>query len=116
MCSARSCILKHVCNAAPYRIDILAYAGIEEAVFDQALQQMSADLPTTPDGLVKVENAMIDPLLAEVVRPDLRLRLWKAMWQLVYVLLRASSAWGIEAGANGDGRVAKPVAVPDPGQ
>lgn len=98
--------------AATYRIGILDSAGIQEDVFDQVLHEMSTDLPTTPDGLVKVETEMIDQLLAEIVRPDLRLSLWKAMWQLVYadekladaeiaLLIRATSTWGIEAGADG---------------
>lgn len=103
--------------AATYRLGILDHAGIEEALFDQVLQEMRADLPTTPDGLVRVETGMIDQLLAEIVQPDLRLRVWKAMWQLAYaddqladaeaaLLLRATSAWAIEADANGNGRIA----------
>ena len=67
--------------AATYRLEILHFAGIEEDVFDQVLREMCTDLPTTPDGLVKVETDVIDQLLAEIVRPDLRLSLWKAMWQ-----------------------------------
>ncbi|MGK5052333.1 TerB family tellurite resistance protein [Janthinobacterium sp. RB2P8] len=109
--------------AATYRLGILDYAGIQEDVFDQVLREMWTDLPTTPDGLVKVETEMIDQLLAEIVRPDLRLGLWKAMWQLVYadenladaeiaLLLRVTSTWGIEAGANGDGQIAEPVPAP----
>ena len=109
--------------AATYRIGILDYAGIQEAVFDQVLHEMCTDLPTTPDGLVKVETEMIDQLLAEIVRPDLRLSLWKAMWQLVYanekladaeiaLLLRATNTWGIEAGANGSGQIAEPPPPP----
>lgn len=103
--------------AATYRLGILDHAGIEEALFDQVLQEMRADLPTTPDGLVRVETGMIDQLLAEIVQADLRLRVWKAMWQLAYaddqladaeaaLLLRATSAWAIEADANGNGRIA----------
>lgn len=103
--------------AATYRLGILDHAGIEEALFDQVLQEMRVDLPTTPDGLVRVETRMIDQLLAEIVQPDLRLRVWKAMWQLAYaddqladaeaaLLLRATSAWAIEADANGNGRIA----------
>ena len=70
--------------AATYRLGILEYAGIHENIFDQVLQEMWADLPITVDGLVKIETEMIDQLLVEIVRPDLRLSLWKAMWQLVY--------------------------------
>ena len=103
--------------AATYRIDILRHAGIDEAMFDQVLQEMCADLPTTADGLVQVDTEMIDQMLAEIVRPDLRLSLWKAMWELVYaddtvadaeiaLLQRVTSAWGIEADAKGNGRLA----------
>jgi uncharacterized tellurite resistance protein B-like protein len=109
--------------AATYRIGILDHAGIEEHVFDQVLREMCMDLPTTPDGLVKVETEMIDQMLAEIVQPELRLSLWKAMWQLVYadeevadaelaLLLRATSTWGIETGANGSGQIAKSVPAP----
>lgn len=97
---------------ATYRHGILDYAGIQEDVFDQVLQEMRTDLPTTPDGLVRVETEVIDQLLAEIVRPDLRLSLWKAMWQLAYaddeladaeiaLLLRATNTWGIESGVDG---------------
>lgn len=110
--------------AATYRLGILDYAGIQEDLFDQVLHEMCTDLPTTPDGLVKVETEMIDQLLAEIVRPDLRLGLWKAMWQLVYadedladaeiaLLLRVTSTWGIEAGANGSGQIADPHSAPN---
>ncbi len=109
--------------AATYRIDILDYTGIREDVFDQVLNELRTDLPTTPDGLVKVETEMIDQLLAEIVRPDLRLSLWKAMWQLAYadenladaeiaLILRATSAWGIEAGVDGSGQIAVPFPAP----
>lgn len=96
--------------AATYRLSILDYAGIEEDLFDQVLRELTADLPVTSDGLVKVEAAMIDQCLEEIVRPDLRQRLWKAMWQLAYaddqfahaevaLLHRATGAWGIKAEA-----------------
>lgn len=100
--------------AATYRLSILGHAGIEETMFDQVLREMSSDLPTTPDGLVKVETAMIDQCLAEIVQPELCLSLWKAMWQLVYadenfadaevaLLQRATDTWKIDAGAAGRG-------------
>jgi len=103
--------------AATYRLSILDYAGIEEHVFDQVLRELTADLPSTSDGLVKVETNMIDQCLAEIVRPDLRLRLWKAMWQMAYadsqfahaevaLLHRATATWGIQADADGHGRIA----------
>ncbi len=96
--------------AATYRLSILDYAGIEEDFFDQVLRELTADLPLTSDGLVKVETAMIDQCLEEIIRPDLRQRLWKAMWQLAYaddqfahaevaLLHRATQAWGIKAEA-----------------
>ena len=102
--------------AASYRLSILDYAGIEEHVFDQVLQEMSDDLATTPDGLVKVETAMIDQCLAEIVRPDLRLNLWKAMWQLAYadekladaevaLLNRTAQTWKIDASTPGSGQM-----------
>lgn len=102
--------------AATYRLSILDYAGIEEDAFDQVLRELTADLPTTSDGLVRVETNMIDQCLAEITRPDLRLRLWKAMWQLAYaddhfahaevaLLHRATEAWGIEADADGNGQI-----------
>ncbi len=98
--------------AATYRMSILDDAGIEEAVFDQVLHEMCTDLPMTPDGLVKVETGMIDQLLAEIVRPDLRHSVWKAMWQLVYaddqladaeiaLLARATHTWGIQKETGG---------------
>lgn len=106
--------------AATYRIAILDHVGMQENDFNQVLQDMCADLPTTPDGLVKVETDMIDQMLAEIVRPDLRLSLWKAMWRLIYaddmladaeiaLLLRVTSAWGIEAALDGSGRIARPI-------
>lgn len=102
--------------AATYRLNILDYAGIEEHVFDEVLRELSADLPVTSAGFVKVEIAMIDQCLAEIVRPDLRMRVWEAMWQLAYaddhfahaevaLILRATQAWGIEADADGKGRI-----------
>lgn len=106
--------------AATYRLNILDCADIQEDVFDQVLHEMSLDLATTPEGLVKVEADMIDQMLAEIVRPDLRLSVWKAMWQLSYAdetladgelafLLLATNTWGIEKGADGGGRIANPV-------
>ena len=103
--------------SATYRLGILDQAGIDDAMFDQVLQELTADLPATADGLVRVDAEVIDQCLAEIVRPDLRLRLWKAMWQLAYaddsfahaelaLLHRATEAWGIEADANGNGRIA----------
>lgn len=102
--------------SATYRLGILDHAGIDEAVFDQVLQELTADLPKTSDGLVRVDAETIDRCLAEIVRPDLRLQVWRAMWQLAYaddgfahaelaLLQRATSAWGIEADANGNGRI-----------
>lgn len=98
--------------AASYRLNILKEANIQEEVFDQVLHEMRADLMTTPDGLLKVEKEMIDRMLAEIVQPDLRLRVWKAMWQMSYadekladgelaLLLLATNTWGIESGADG---------------
>ena len=106
--------------ALTYRSGILDYSGIQQDVFDQVLHEMCTDLPTRPDGLVKVDTEIIDQLLAEIVRPDLRLSLWKAMWQLAYadekladaeiaLLLRATSTWGIEADINGCGQIAEAV-------
>lgn len=103
--------------SATYRLSILDYAGIEEEVFDQVLHELTADLPVTSDGLVKVETEMIDQCLEEIVRPELRLRLWKAMWQLAYaddqfahaevaLIHRATQTWGIEADAEGNGQIA----------
>jgi uncharacterized tellurite resistance protein B-like protein len=103
--------------AATYRLSILDYAGIEDDVFDQVLRELTADLPTTSDGLVRVDTDMIDQCLAEIVQPDLRLRVWKAMWQLAYaddqfahaevaLIHRATEAWGIEANADGNGQIA----------
>lgn len=102
--------------AGTYRRGILDCAGIDNEVFDQVLQEMRADLPTTADGLVKLETEMVDQLLAEIVRPDLRLSVWKAMWQLVYadeqladaeaaLLLRATSTWAIKTGPDGSGQL-----------
>lgn len=103
--------------AATYRLSILDHAGIDEKVFDGVLRELTADLPVTSDGLVKVDAGMIDQALAEIVRPELRLRVWKAMWQLAYaddefahaevaLLHRATEAWGIEADADGNGKIA----------
>jgi uncharacterized tellurite resistance protein B-like protein len=102
--------------AATYRLSILDYAGVEENVFDQVLRELTADLPTTADGLVKVETNMIDQCLAEIVRPDLRLRLWKAMWQMAYaddhfahaevaLLHRATKTWGIQTDPDDNGQI-----------
>lgn len=110
--------------AATYRLDILKYADIQENVFDLVLSEMCADLVTTPEGLVKVEKEMIDLMLAEIVQPALRLRVWTAMWQLSYsdeqladgelaLLLLATSTWGIERNAQGWGQIARPLDSPD---
>lgn len=96
--------------AATYRLSILDHAEIKEEVFDQVLRELTADLPVISNGLVKVEADMIDQCLNEIVSPDLRLRVWRAMWQLAYeddqfdhaevaLLHRATQAWGIEADA-----------------
>jgi uncharacterized tellurite resistance protein B-like protein len=98
--------------AATHHIGMLDYAGIQEELFDQVLHEMCADLPSTPDGLVKIETDMIDQCLAEIVRPDLRVNVWKAMWQLadadeeladaeLALLLRAATTWAVRADANG---------------
>ncbi|GGC10540.1 TerB family tellurite resistance protein [Pseudoduganella buxea] len=98
--------------AASYRLSILDAAGIKEDLFDQVLHELSTDLPTTQGGLAMVETEMIEKCLAEIVEPGLRLRLWKAMWQLVYadeqvadaevaLLHMATKAWGIDPGAKG---------------
>lgn len=103
--------------AATYRLSILSHAQIDEQVFDQVVRELTADLPATSDGLVEVDADMIDQCLAEIVRPDLRLRAWSAMWQLAYaddqfahaevaLLHRATEAWGIEADADGNGKIA----------
>jgi uncharacterized tellurite resistance protein B-like protein len=103
--------------AATYRLSILDHAEMEEEVFDQVVRELTTDLPTSSDGLAKVDAATIDRCLAEITRPDLRLRLWKAMWKLAYaddrfadgefaLLHRATTAWGIEADAEGNGKIA----------
>jgi uncharacterized tellurite resistance protein B-like protein len=103
--------------AATYRLRILDYAGIEDDVFDQVVRELSTDLPTSADGLAKVDAVTVDHCLAEITRPDLRLGLWQAMWKLAYaddrfadgefaLLHRATEAWGIEADAEGNGRIA----------
>lgn len=102
--------------AATYRLSILDYARIDEDVFDQVLQELTADLPTTANGLVKVEAEMIDQCIGEIRHPELRLRVWEAMWELAYadnnvaysegiLLQRAADVWGIELNANGSGRI-----------
>lgn len=104
--------------AATYRLSILDYAGIDNDLFDQVLQEVTADLPTTPDGLVILDTQTIDELLAEIVNPDLRVNVWKAMWQLVYadekladaevaLLLRVESAWAIAPSPDGHGHVSR---------
>lgn len=106
--------------AATYRLSILKYADIQENVFDLVLSEMCSDLATTPDGLFKIEKEMIDLMLAEIVLPDLRLRVWAAMWELCYsdeqladgelaLLLLATSTWGIERNAEGGGQIARPL-------
>ena len=102
---------------ATYRLSILDYAGIEDDVFDQVVRDLTTDLPTSADGLARVDADIIDQCLAEITRPDLRLRLCRAMWKLAYaddhfadgefaLLHRATEAWGIEADAEGNGSIA----------
>ncbi|RYF05040.1 MAG: TerB family tellurite resistance protein [Oxalobacteraceae bacterium] len=102
--------------AATYRLSILDYAGVEDDVFDQVVRELTTDLPTSADGLAKVEAATIDQCLAEITRPDLRLRLWNSMWKLAYaddrfadgevaLLHRATAAWGIESDTEGNGKI-----------
>lgn len=110
--------------AATYRLKILEHADIREEIFDQVLHDLGTDLPRTHDGLAMVEKEMIDQALAEILLPHLRLRVWKAMWELSYadetladgelaLLLLATSTWGIERAADGGGRIAGPAAPPD---
>lgn len=102
--------------AATYRLSILDYAKIDKDMFDQVLRELTADLPTTRGGLVRVEVDMIDQCLREIMQPDLRQRLWAAMWELVYadgsvayaegaLLQHAAKAWGIDSSGGGGGRI-----------
>jgi uncharacterized tellurite resistance protein B-like protein len=96
-------------TAAAYRIEVLDHAAIQEDVFDRVLDELRDDLPTTPDGLVTLDKDMVDQMLAEISLPDLRRKVWNAMWQLSYaddrladgelaLLLLATSTWGIKEG------------------
>lgn len=100
--------------AEAYRFAMLEHAAIQETVFDRVLDELRDDLPTTPDGLMKVEKDMLDQMLAEISLPDLRLKVWNAMWKLSYadekladgelaLLLLATSTWGIKKTEDGLG-------------
>lgn len=110
--------------AATYRLKILDYAQIQDHVFDQVLHELCTDLATTFNGLMKVEKEMIDQALAEITLPELRLSVWKSMWELSYaddeladgelaLLLLATSTWGIERDAHGGGQISKLAVPPD---
>jgi uncharacterized tellurite resistance protein B-like protein len=112
---------------ASYRLGILEYAGIEEHVFDEVLRAFCSDVEITAGGLIKVEKEMVDQMLAEIVQPALRLRVWEAMWQMSYadekladgelgLLLQVTRAWGIEEGVDGSGPIARPGSTGSPGQ
>lgn len=90
------------------RDNVLDQGCIEEKTFDEVLQEMCSDLKTTSDGLIRIETIAVDQLLGEILDHKLRVNVWKAMWKVAYVdgkladaelalLLRATSAWSIEA-------------------
>jgi uncharacterized tellurite resistance protein B-like protein len=98
------------------RSRILDHIDLDQADFKRLLQDLCDDLFTsTLHGAVQLDNALIDSLLEEIVHPDLRRKLLRAMWRIAdaddwladaeaVLLTRASNAWSAEANFSGPAR------------
>jgi uncharacterized tellurite resistance protein B-like protein len=92
------------------RSRILRHVALDPDTFQQLLQELCDDLLTgATHGLVQLDPALIDQLLLEIDRPELRRQLLKAMWTIAdadgwladgeaILLTRASVQWGAETG------------------
>ena len=99
--------------AALDRSKILDHIDLDQAGFQRLLQDLCEDLHTsTLHGAVRLDNALIDSLLEEIVHPDLRRRLLRAMLSIAdaddwladaeaVLLTRASNAWSAETNFSG---------------
>ena len=102
--------------AALDRSKILDHIDLDQAGFQRLLQDLCEDLHTsTLHGAVRLDNALIDSLLEEIVHPDLRRRLLRAMLSIAdaddwladaeaVLLTRASNAWSAETNFSGAAR------------
>ena len=99
--------------AALDRSKILNHIELDQADFQRLLNDLCEDLLTsTSHGSIKVDNELIDSLLAEIAHPDLRRSLLRAMWTIAdadgwladaeaVLLTRASNAWSAETNFSG---------------
>ena len=90
------------------RSKILDHIDLDQADFQRLLNDLCEDLLTsTSHSAIRVDNALIDSLLAEIADPDLRRSLLRAMWSIAdadgwladaeaVLLTRASNAWAAE--------------------
>ena len=68
---------------AMHRSKILEHIDLEQAAFQQLLQDQCDDMLTsTVHGAVQLANGVIDSLLDEIDDPDLRRKLLQAMWKI----------------------------------
>lgn len=94
--------------SAMQRSPVLKYVALDQSEFQQLLNDLCDDLLNASSrGLVQIEPALIDSLLAEIDDPDLRRHLLQAMWNIAdadgwladgeaILLGRAGAAWGAE--------------------
>ena len=94
--------------AALNRSRILDHIDLDQDEFQRLLNDLCDDLLTsTSHGAIRVDNELIDSLLDEIVDPDLRRSLLRAMWSIAdaddwladaeaVLLTRASNAWAAE--------------------
>lgn len=91
-------------HACPF----IGTAGVDDATFDRTLRQLCEDLlcaaANRHAGMVEIDPALLDGLLAEIRDPLLQLRVWKAMVDIVHadghldgrettLVRRAARAW-----------------------
>jgi len=88
---------------------ILQRVGVDEAVFDEVVQEVCEDLLATADrrcaSEVEIDGRMLDALLRDIVDPALQMTLMKAMLDIVHadevldgreslLIQRGFKAWG----------------------
>ncbi len=90
------------------RSKVLDYLGLDPLSFQQLLQELFDDmLVSVTRGAVQLDRSLIDSLLAEIVEPDLRRKLLRAMWSIAdaddwladaeaVLLARAAQVWHAE--------------------
>jgi uncharacterized tellurite resistance protein B-like protein len=95
--------------AAMHQSRILEHVALDEHQFQQLLQDLCHDMLATSacNGVVNIKPELIDRLLGEIARPDLRRKMFEAMWKIAdadgwladaeaVLLSRASTLWSAE--------------------